>query len=166
VNKLIVNNSYDVKGNTVLNPNIGIKRSSRQEDEYERIRRSQIEKRNRLKYKKNKKKRQLLASIITIFICGMGVILGQSKVYAVQRNLSQINKEISAINVENDNLKVELVKTVNLQSIKNVSDKLEMVNVDNSKIMYIDLDKNNFAPKQDKEQGFSKWLGNLKKILF
>ncbi len=93
--------------------------------------------------------------------------------YSMQKELSNINSEISKVEKESENLKVELVHHSNLSNIEKIAgEKLKMVPSNKESAIYADLSYNNFKKEDsksrigEKHNAFSEFFSNLKKVLF
>lgn len=157
-----------VKGNTALAPEKQEREPLRKE-EYDLLRKSKIERANRLKHNKNIKKRKVLKSIAVIFVFGFAIMFNESKLYDRQQEITQINKQINEINKTNEDLRIQLVKLNGLNNIKDAADnKLQMVIPQNGSEVRVDFSKNNFAevPRDDKESLAKEFLAKIKGLLF
>jgi len=91
----------------------------------------------------------------------------------MQKELSGVNSEISEVEKESENLKVELVHHSNLSNIEKVAGQnLKMVPPDKDSAIYTDLSYNNFKKEDsknhigEKHNAFLEFFSNLKKVLF
>lgn len=160
-------NEY-VKGSTVFAPEVG-RPNPLSKEEYEKLRKAKVERLNRVRQKKNAKKRKVMLTILLVFFTGIGLIWGQARVYSTQRELSRINKEIHDVQQANEALKVELVKVSGIEKVKSTAEKnLHMINPDRKQFLYVDLSKDNFAkvPKDDRESKTKEIVSKIKNLLF
>lgn len=157
-----------INGNTVYAPD-RVKESPLKKEEYEKLRKTKIERINRIKKKKNVQKRKVIVAIIAIFGVGLSLIWGEAQVYSNQRKLTSIKKEIVEINRQNDDLKIQLLKVSSLENIKqNAENKLHMITPDRKNVIYADLSKDNFnkEPKDGSESKTKDLWWRIKNLLF
>lgn len=157
-----------VKGSTALAPEKQQKGPVRKED-YDVLKKSQIERANRLKHKKNINKRKVLKAIAVIFAAGIALMFNEGRLYDKQQKLSKINKQINEINKQNEDTRIQLVRLNSLSNIKSTADNtLKMVIPQREEVVYVDFSKNNFAeiPQDDKESLAEELLAKIKSLLF
>lgn len=167
MNKVIViENENLVNGSTVLAP----KREPYpgKEEEYEKLRKIK-EKQKALIEKRTHKKAQVIKGIGLAFLIGIIMIGRYSAVYNLQGNLAEINSDIHNYKMENENLKVQLIKASDIQEVeKSAKTKLHMVTPDKDNIMYVNTTKDYFAD-QTKEKGKNTkedLIAKIKNMLF
>lgn len=126
MNKLIEREYGYVDGSTALNP-----KRKPQSDKGKSLEKLKKAKNNRRLRQNNKSKTQLkqVMQVATfILILGTIVIYRDTKVYKMQNELLNYNKQISEINQQNEALKVDILKASSLSDIKETSEKkLNMV---------------------------------------
>lgn len=143
---------YDyVKGNTALQP----KRKStdyNRDKQYEDLRKSKIERKNRLKNKHKQNTLGVIQIVSLIFILGIVTVWRDANVYKMRNDLSNTKKEINMRANENEALKVELLKSSSLENIKVVAEgKLKMVIPAKEDVVKIDLTKENYMNESEKQ---------------
>ena len=169
VNRLVVRNGNEyINGSTVFAPEVDRNNPLRKE-EYEKLRKANIERSNRAKQKKNTKKRKIMLNIFLVFLTGLGLIWSEARVYNTQKDLSKIKKEIHDVQQSNEALKIELVKVSGIEIVKSTAENnLHMINPDRKQAIYMDLSKDNFAeaPKDDREGKTKEIISKIKNLLF
>ena len=111
---------YDyIKGSTVSAP----ERKSRvrkPDKKYKQIqRRKKIQNRNTLLRNRRKNDRKYILTVaVVIFSLGFITISGDSKVYNMQKKVSDLNTQINQTQEENEALKVKLLKFSSLNNIQ------------------------------------------------
>jgi cell division protein FtsL len=155
-------------GNTVLVPEyIPTNPKKREElEKLEKARKQNVEKKRnkRIEYKFN-----VIRNIGIIFIIGITLIYRYSVIYNMQKNINMINDEISTVNKQNEDLRIQLIKVSSIQEVEKVAtEKLHMISPDKNHVIYSDLSKNNFigeATKNtnivEKENIFNKLISML-----
>jgi cell division protein FtsL len=169
VNKLVTKskNMY-VSGSTAYAPERSFD-SPLTREEYDKLRKAKTDRINRVKLKKNSKKRKTILSIASVFVMGLGLIFSEAQVYKAQTNLTNLKKEIVEARLVNDDLTLQLAKVSSISTIKETAEgKLNMKNPDRSMALYVDLSRDNFNPKSE-DNRVSKTkeaLGKIKNLLF
>ncbi|GIM27988.1 hypothetical protein CPJCM30710_06540 [Clostridium polyendosporum] len=120
MNKLVMKN-YDVKGNVAFNPKRKID-GPNHDKQYESLRRSKIERKNRLQEQQKASRKAATQVILLILVLGLITIWRDSKVYNLQNQLSITNKQIKDINSENEALRIEIIKSSSLENIKTIAE--------------------------------------------
>jgi cell division protein FtsL len=129
----VLNEKYVINGNTVLAPNYMPYRESEQNGQ---VRKNKSNKKN------INKKIIVMRNIMIAFIVGITLVGRYCIIYNLQSELNTTKQNISALNKENENLKVELVKYNNIQYIEDVAvNKLGMVTPDRNDAIYADVSK-------------------------
>ena len=83
--------------------------------------------------------------VAAIFTLGSVTIAGDTKVYNMQRQVTQLNSSIKTMKEENEALKVKLLKYSSLSNIEgNASTKLGMYIPSSSDVVKIDFSENYF----------------------
>ena len=112
--------------------------------------------------RKNDRKYMFLV-VAAIFTLGSVTITGDTKVYNMQRQVTQLNSSIKTMKEENEALKVKLLKYSSLSNIEgNASTKLGMYIPSSSDVVKIDFSENYFD-EITQEENVSK---NAEKSLF
>ena len=97
------------------------------------------------------------------FVVGLIVIYGDNRIYKAQSQLNTLKASISAIENENEALKVDILKSSSISDIRSAAEnKLKMVSPTQNNVVSIDLEKNNF--KIVSENSINKNDGILAKI--
>jgi cell division protein FtsL len=169
VNKLVVKsrNTY-INGSTVLAPDKRVE-SPLKKEEYEKLKRSKVERINRVKQKKNAQKRKVMMSIACVFLVGFSLIWGEAQVYRSQIKLSDIKAEITETNKENEDLRLQLAKASSIDNIRSVAESnLHMIAPDRKLMIVADLNKDNFIdePKDYRESKAKEIITIIKSLLF
>ncbi len=129
----VLNGKNMIDGNTVLAPNYVPYRESERERQV---------KRNKAKNKNFNKKVVVMRNIMIAFIVGITLVGRYCIIYNLQSELNTTKQNIVALNKENENLKVELVKYNNIQYIEEAAiNKLGMVTPDRNDAIYADISK-------------------------
>lgn len=156
-------------GNTVLKPQY----EPQIEKDKDKEKKEQYKRNKKIQQKLLKKKFKILRNIIIAFILGVTLVARYGILYGMQKELSSINSEISEVEKESENLKVELVHYSNLSNIEKVAGKnLKMVPPSKDSAIYTDLSYNNFKKENsknhigEKHNAFLEFFSNLKKVLF
>lgn len=129
----VLNGKIMIDGNTALAPNYVPYRESERERQV---------KRNKAKNKNFNKKVVVMRNIMIAFIVGITLVGRYCIIYNLQSELNTTKQNIVALNKENENLKVELVKYNNIQYIEEAAiNKLGMVTPDRNDAIYADISK-------------------------
>ena len=146
MNKL-VGREYDyIKGSTVSAPErkSGIRRPDKK---YKQIqRRKKIQTRNTLlKNKRKNDRKYILTVVVVIFSVGFITISGNSKVYNMQKEASDLGFQINQTQEENEAMKVKLLKFSSLKNIQEkAGTKLYMFMPNKEETITIDFSQNYF----------------------
>jgi cell division protein FtsL len=175
VNKVVVikkaknmKNNYTksnyINGNTVLAPQY----DPSIDEEYLKLKKKRKERLKNKNKKAVKTKLTIIRNIVLVFIVGVTLIGRYSSIYNMQKQVNNTQDEITNLNLQNDNLKVELVKQSDITKIEDTAvKKLNMVQPDKNVATYIDLSKDNFNNDTkitaDKNNNI---IGELMKALF
>lgn len=147
---IVVNENSVIRGNTVLKPNYNPYEDNQFEREEERKRKL---KQNKQKNKRLKSKVKVMRNIVLTFITGLALVGRYCIIYDMQRQLNSVQSNISVINKDNENLKVELIKYNNLQLIEDTAtNKLKMVKPDKSGAVYTNLSKEVIQSREKKKE--------------
>ncbi|SHJ61056.1 hypothetical protein SAMN02745163_02264 [Clostridium cavendishii DSM 21758] len=150
MNKLVLKDYDYVKGNTALQPKK--KETNHEVDkQYEKLKKSKLERKNRLKNQRRKTRAEILQIGALIFVLGMIAIWRDTNVYSMRNNLSNTNKQISEVSSDNEALRVEILKASSLGNVKKTSENdLNMVIPTKENIVKVDLTKDNFKKQENK----------------
>lgn len=169
VNKVIVmDNKNLVSGSNALAPKYKPYNPSIDE-EFEKLRREKEEKKKALIQKKLKTKAKIIAYILAAFAIGVVLVLRYSAVYNLQKQLLVVTTDASSLNMENENLKVQLLKSSNMQQVEDFAvTKLKMVTPDKNSIIYSSVTKDYFANSEAKTAKNTKdnLIAKVKNLLF
>ncbi|MDD6795259.1 MAG: cell division protein FtsL [Clostridiaceae bacterium] len=121
---MVVKEFEYVKGNVVTSPKRDEQQERKRQEEQKRAKRQK----ERKKFEEIRQTRKSVLQIATlIFVIGLVIITRDSKVYNMQKEISKIDDQISAVKDENEALKVELLKVSSLNTIQeNAEAKLGM----------------------------------------
>ena len=117
----MVNREYDyIRGNTAINP-------KRKYDDFDkRVERENLERRKREEQRREKEaKKSRVKNILQV--ASIALILGlvnigiDGKVYKLQKELIEVNKQISIAKAEGEALRVDLLKYASIEDIKEAS---------------------------------------------
>lgn len=150
-----------IRGNTAVAPERK-PRISRNNKNKNSILRKKNKEKAIIASRKNDRKYMFLV-VATIFTLGSVTIAGDTKVYNMQRQVTQLNSSIKTMKEENEALKVKLLKYSSLSNIEgNASTKLGMYIPSSSDVVKIDFSENYFD-EITQEENASK---NAEKSLF
>lgn len=139
---------YDyIRGNNVIKPKINNKELEKQiEKKIERKqfeeRRKQIQKQEKLKIKQ--KVMSILQVATVALVIGLAAIAMDGKVYKAQKELTNLEKNISVATAEGEALRVDMLKTSSIEDIKKLADELKMKSPDKNQTVTITIAKNFF----------------------
>ena len=95
-------------------------------------------------------RKNIIQVAAAILITGVITIGGNSSLYAMQDQVSDINHQINELKSDNEALNLKLLKVASLDNIKDVAEnKLGMVNQDTKEIIRYDLSENNFIQENE-----------------
>ena len=136
------------RGNHALKPKRKIS-TPKKTKELEKLKKLKKDKRNKLKDKKEDSKKSISLIIATIFILGIIIIWRDTSVFSLQNKLTQLNKDIKSMVVDNEALKVDLLKTSSIETVKNTAEsKLKMVTPSKDEVIRIEEKQNIAMPKE------------------
>ena len=163
MNKVVMMSKENmVRGNTVLAPQYEPKEPDRKQHE-ELKRAKEAQKANREKRVKNKAK--VIMNIGVAFIIGLTIIYRYVALYNIRQELTTVKGQVMAVDKENEDLKVVLAKSRNIEDIEKVAtEKLNMVRADRNQAVYADLTKENFKNTSNKNNEETE-VGFLQKII-
>ncbi len=157
-----------IKGSTALAPERQQNGPSRKED-YEILRKSKIQRENRLKHQKNIQKSKVIKAISIVFVAGIALMFNEGRLYEKQQKVTEIYSEINDISKQNEDMRIQLIKLNSLPNIKNTAENtLNMVMPKREDVIYADFSINNFAevPQDDKESKAEDFFEKIKNLLF
>ncbi|MEW9093651.1 MAG: cell division protein FtsL [Clostridiaceae bacterium] len=143
---IITDKNQYINGSTVLAPNSypEVKKGTKEKVTIDR--KALIEEKN----KRLKNKFKVIRNISLVFIVGVTIVGRYGQIYSMQRELNGLNKKISDINKDNENLRIELVKYNNLSLIEEIATtKLKMVKPTKADIIYVDMTKEAMKAGED-----------------
>ena len=168
MNKLALREYDYIKGSTVSAPErkSGIRRPSKK---YKQIqRRKKIQNRNiLLKSRRKNDRKYVLTMVIIIFGLGFVTISGNSKVYDMQKKISDISTQINKTQEENEALKVKVLKFSSLKNIQEkAGTKLFMFIPNKEETVKIDFSQNYFKDlKQKSSENVTKETNLFSKLV-
>lgn len=152
-------------GNTVLVPEY-IPSSPQKREELEKLEKARKKNRENKIKKRIKYKFNVILNTSIIFIIGITLIYRYSVIYDMQKKINIINTEISTINKQNENLKIQLIKVSSIQEIEKVAlEKLHMISPDKNHVIYSDLSKKNFIEEATKNNNLVEKESVVNKLL-
>lgn len=143
------------KGNNALNPKKRV--STKEKDfQYEKLKKARKNRANRLNKKKKTSRKSIGLIIVMIFAIGVTVIGRDARVFNMQKKLSNIEKDIKNMVVENEALKVNLLKASSIENVKSVAQsKLQMTTPNKDNVIKIP-NKENIVIAKDKSDNDKK----------
>lgn len=106
MNKLLV-----VEKEKIYNEDyLGNTKPLKKKEVYEELEKSRRENLKTNRKEKNQRKLRALKSVGVLFIVGMVIVVRYSVIYANQKQIANMKKEISTIKYKNDDIKVHLLK--------------------------------------------------------
>lgn len=141
------------------------------DEELEKLRKQQREKQKLLAQKRTKAKAKLLIGIAAVFTVGVILISRYAAVYNMQKNLTKVKNDIHNVSMDNENLKVQLLKASDMQHVEQAArTKLHMVTPDKDKVIYTETTKDYFAKAANDNNNSNKTkeslVAKIKNILF
>ncbi|MFL0269614.1 hypothetical protein [Candidatus Clostridium radicumherbarum] len=165
---IVMDNKNLVSGSNALAPKYKPYNPSIDE-EFEKLRREKEEKKKALAQKRLKTKAKIIVYILAAFAIGVVLVLRYSAVYNLQKQLLVVTTNMSSLNMENENLKVQLLKSSNMQQVEDFAvTKLKMVTPDKNSIIYSSVTKDYFANNEAKTAKNTKdnLIAKVKNLLF
>ncbi|MFL0246743.1 hypothetical protein [Candidatus Clostridium stratigraminis] len=165
---IVMDNKNLVSGSNALAPKYKPYNPSIDE-EFEKLRREKEKKKKALAQKRLKTKAKIIAYIIAAFAIGVVLVLRYSAVYNLQKQLLVVTTDSSSLNMENENLKVQLLKSSNMQQVEDLAvTKLKMITPDKNSIIYSSVTKDYFANNEAKGTKNTKdnLIAKVKNLLF
>ncbi|KGN01884.1 hypothetical protein ADU90_05065 [Clostridium botulinum] len=160
-------NNIGISGNNALSPQ-EIPLKSGEKARKEDLQKLKKQNANKNKHKNMKRKAGVLRMIILCFAVAVVLVYRYSLIYNMEKNISEVKKDISSVAAENENLKIGLLKYDNIKVIEDKASKeLNMIPKSSTNVQYINLNKKNFkdvskVEKKEKNNIFKK----IKEILF
>lgn len=155
-------------GNTALAPKYKPYNPSVNE-ELENLREAREKRKKALAQKNLKAKVRIIVSILLAFSLGVVLVLRYSAVYNLQKQLLGVSTEMHNLNMENENLKVQLIKASDMQQVEQVAvTELHMVTPDKNNIIYIQDTKDYFSSntKEATKNTNDNLIVKIKNLLF
>ncbi|MBE6070751.1 MAG: cell division protein FtsL [Clostridium butyricum] len=141
---------YDyIKGSTATNPSrkTSVQNPSRKYKETHKVKQEK-----KLKVKKKNDRRYILSVAGVILCFGCVTILGDSRVYNMQKQVRHLNIEINKMEEENEALKVKILKFSSLSNIQESAEaRISMVMPGKEDSVKLDFSKNYFESVQDED---------------
>lgn len=138
-------------------------------EELERKKKEEEQKRKELIQVRSAKKAKTLKVIVASFLIGVVLIMRYSAVYNLQKDLTNIKTDMHNLNMENENLKVELIKASNIEQIEETAKtKLNMVIPNKNNVVYLETTKDYFAAaaEESKQNTKESIIAKIKNMLF
>ncbi|NME82032.1 cell division protein FtsL [Clostridium sp. SM-530-WT-3G] len=133
-----------IKGNTAVAP-VRKPKISKNNKKKNSILRKKSKERAIIANKKSDRKYMFLV-VATVFIIGCVTIAGDTNIYNMQRQVTQLDSTIKTMKEENEALKVKLLKYSSLSNIEdNASTKLGMHMPSTNDVVKIDFSENYFS---------------------
>ena len=166
MNKLEVKDGNYTRGNHALKPKRKIS-TPKKTKELDKLKKLRKDKKNKLREKKNNSKKSISLIIAMIFILGITIIWRDGKVFSLQNKLTELNKDIKSMVVDNESLKVDLLKTSSIETIKNTAESnLKMVIPSKDQVIRIEEKQNIEIPKEKGNETKNKsFLTKIKDVL-
>lgn len=170
MNKLVVREYDYIKGSTAAKPERknGVQKTDKK---YKKFQRNKKNKNIRLNNKKINDRKYMFNLAIVIFIFGCITIFGDSKVYTMQKQVSDLNTQIKQTQEENEALKVKLLKFSSLSNIQEnaeaklgmtVTTKENVVKIDFSDDYFKDIKEENDTNQNERKSLLSKLMSFIK----
>jgi cell division protein FtsL len=139
------------------------------DEELQRKKKEEEQKRKALIQKRSAQKAKSIKIIAAAFIIGVVLIMRYSSVYNLQKDLINLKTDMQEMNMENENLKVALIKASNIEQIEaTAKSKLHMVVPNKNNVVYEETTKDYFANSTDesKQEAKESVLTKIKNMLF
>ncbi|MCY6370359.1 hypothetical protein [Clostridium ganghwense] len=164
---IVTNKKNAVSGSNALAPDYAPSRGV-DEQKHKELEKSKKEHIKINKQKQIKKKAKVLRNIILAFGVGVTLVYRYCLIYNMEKNITEVKKQIAVVNADNENLKIGLLKYNNIEQIeKKATEQLNMIPRSRANAVQVDLGRNNF--KKTHENGVKKsnsFIEKIKKILF
>lgn len=166
MNKVEVKDSNYTRGNHALKPKKKIS-TPKKTKELDKLKKLRKDKKNKLRDKKKNSKKSVSLIIVMIFVLGITIIWRDASVFSLQNKLTQLNKEIKNMKVDNEALKVDLLKSSSIETVKNTAESnLKMVIPSKDEVIRIEEKQNIEIPKEKSSDDKNKsWLTKIKDAL-
>lgn len=158
---------YDyIKGSTATKP-MRKSKVQRPDEKYKKFQRNKKNKNLRLKNKKISDRKYMFNLALVISIFGCITIFGDSRVYTMQKQVSDLNTQIKQTQEENEALKVKLLKFSALSNIQEnaetklgmeVTTKEDIIKIDFSDDYFKDIREENDTNQDKSKNLFSKLM--------
>lgn len=158
---------YDyIKGSTATNPS----RKTKIGKTYKKSQQNKKKRKLQIKNRKKNDRRYVLTIAIVIFSLGCITVWGDSKVYVMQKQVSDLNTQIKQTQEQNEALKVKVLKFSSLSSIQEkaetklgmaVTSKQDIVRIDFSDNYFKDVNLDDVSKKKERNL-FSKLMSLIK----
>lgn len=120
----MVGREYDyIRGNTAVDP----KRKYRTVEEERKVHKNKVKKQPKVKTYKIGQTKGVTAIACLIFGLGFLTVGSYGKLYTMQNSLIKLNSNIKSISLENEAIKVDLLKFSSIHGIKKAATDKEMV---------------------------------------
>lgn len=173
MNKLVVREYDYIKGSTAVKPERknGVQKTDKKYKKFQRNKKNKKNKNIRLNNKKVNDRKYMFSLSIVIFIFGCITIFGDSKVYTMQKQVSDLNTQIKQTQEENEALKVKLLKFSSLSNIQEnaetklgmaVATKENIVKIDFSDDYFKDIKEENDTNQNERKSLLSKLMSFIK----
>ena len=98
-------------------------------------------------------RKSIIQVAVAILVTGIITIGGNSSLYAMQNQVSDLNAQINELKSDNEALNLKLLKVASLDNIKNVAEnQLGMINQDTKEVVRYNLSVNNFPEENGKNE--------------
>jgi cell division protein FtsL len=163
-----MDNKNLINGSSALAPKYK-PRTPNVNEEFEKLRRDKREKDKALAQKKLIIRAKIIGSIVLAFAVGVMLIGRYAAVYNLQKELTSVKNSIHNFSMENENLKVQLIKSSNMKQIEDTAKtKLNMTYPDKNSIIYTEATKDYFAKdtNEKKKNMQEDFIAKIKNMLF
>lgn len=138
MNRLILKDkNYINNGSSALQP----ERKHYGEDDKRSLIQEENKRRKKVKQSKLKYQAKVMFGIALTFIVGFTVVYRYSVIYNMEKQLSAATTKNNNAIKENENLKLELMKYNQIQSIRDRASKMNMVQTDKNKAVEVNYDR-------------------------
>lgn len=164
---IIAENKNMVSGSSALAPQ-SIPSRDREIQRHRDLEKSRREHQRINREKSVNKKAVVLRSILVLFVIGLSLIYRYSMIYNMEKEILDVKKQISTLNAESENVRIDLLKYNNINVLEEEAFRnLDMIPKSRVNAIYIDLDKNNFKNNtQEGEKESDNLFSKIKKILY
>lgn len=149
---IIANKNFSVEGSAALNPQRR-ELGNTEDEKYKKIKESQKNVLRRKKQIQLKRQARIIGLIFITFILGFTIIYRYSKIYTLQRELADVQDKSNNLKSQNDDLSKRLMMYSNIDEIQSkATEKLHMIQPDNTKAVYVDLNKNSVKVQKNYDE--------------